>query len=73
MDGSGGVVNSVDAYLASLKSLGCCCFLLPVRTFFTMEGRDSNFAKFTVLTLKVFLKASSQSVSENKKNLLLLL
>ena len=48
-------------------------FSLPVRTFFTMECRDSDFAKFTVLTLKVCLKDSSQSVFHNKKNLLLLL
>ena len=44
-----------------------------MRTFFTMECRDSDFAKFTVLTLKVCLKDSSQSVFYNKKNLLLLL
>ena len=25
-------------------------FLLPVRTFFTMEGRDNKFMKFTVPT-----------------------
>ena len=38
---SGRVVNSLDFCLASLKSLGC--FLFPVRTFFTMEGGDSEF------------------------------
>ena len=34
-----------------------------------MEGGDSEFAKFTVPTLKAFLKASSQSVSGNKQEL----
>ena len=34
-------------------------FLLPVRTFFTMEGCDSEFAKLRVLTLKALLKARS--------------
>ena len=43
--------------------------LLPVRTFFTMEGDNSDFAKFTVPVLKVFLKARSQSVSGNKQEL----
>ena len=33
--------------------------LLPVRTFFKMEGGDSEFAKFTLPTLKTFLKARS--------------
>ena len=73
LGGSGlGVVNSLDFYLVSLKSLGSCCFLLPVCTFFIMEDGDSEFAKFTVPTLKVFLKARSQSVSGNQ-NLLLVL
>ena len=34
-----------------------------------MEGGDSEFAKFTVPTLKAFLKARSQSVSGNKQEL----
>ena len=42
-------------------------FLLPVRTFFTMEGGDSEFAKFTVPTLKAFFKARSQNVSGSKQ------
>ena len=37
------------------------------RTFFTMEGGDNKFAKFTVLTLKAFLKVRSQNVSGNKQ------
>ncbi len=40
---------------------------LPVSTFFAMEGDDSEFAKFTMPTLKVFLKARSQRVSGNKQ------
>ena len=31
-------------------------FFLPVRIVFTMEGGDSEFAKFTVLSLKAYLK-----------------
>ena len=34
-----------------------------------MEGDNSDFAKFTVPPLKVFLKARSQSVSGNKQEL----
>ena len=40
---------------------------LPVRTFFTMEGGDSEFANFTLPTLKAFLEARSQNVSGNKQ------
>ena len=40
-----------------------------VRTFFTMEGGDSEFAKFTLPALKVFLKARSYNVSVNKQQL----
>ena len=43
--------------------------LLPVRTFFKLEGCESEFAKFTLLTLKAFLKARSQNVSGNKQQL----
>ena len=41
--------------------------LLPVRTFFTMEGGDSGFGNFTLPTLKTFLEARSQNVSGNKQ------
>ena len=41
--------------------------LSPVRTFFTMESDDSEFANFTLLTLKAFLEAHSQKVSGNKQ------
>ena len=40
-----------------------------MHTFFTMEGGDSEFANFTLPTLKAFLKARSQSVSGNKQEL----
>ena len=43
--------------------------LLPVCTFFKMEGGDSQFAKFTLLTLKAILKARCQNVSGNKQQL----
>ena len=36
-------------------------------TFFTMEGSDSEFEKFTVPTLRAFLKACCQNVSGNKQ------
>ena len=68
---SGRVVNSLDFCPASLKSLGCfyfqCILLLPVRTFFTMEGGDSEFANFTLPTLKAFFEARSHNVSGNKQ------
>ena len=57
---SGGVVNSLDFCLASLKSLGCFYF-------FTLEDGDSEFANFTLPTLKAFLEARSQNVSGNKQ------
>ena len=41
--------------------------LLPVRTFFTMEGVDSEFANFTLPTLKAFFEARSHNVSGNKQ------
>ena len=55
LGGSGGGVNSLDFYPASLKSLGCFYFQ-SVLTFFTKEGGDSEFAKFTVPTLKAFFE-----------------
>ena len=33
--------------------------LLPVRTFFTMVGGDSEFVNFTLPTLKAFFEARS--------------
>ena len=41
--------------------------LLRVHTFFAMEGGDSEFANFTLPTLKMFLEARSQNVSVNKQ------
>ena len=35
--------------------------------FLQSEGGDSDFAKFTVPTLKAFVKARSQNVSGNKQ------
>ena len=59
MGDSGRVVNSLDFCPASLKS--------PVCTFFTMEGGDSEFANFTLPTLKAFFEARSHNVSGNKQ------
>ena len=39
-------------------------FLLPVCTFFTMEGGDSEYEKFTVPNLKAFLKSQSECVKQ---------
>ena len=67
---SGGVVNSLDFCLASLKSwllLQYWLLLLPVRTFLTMEGSDSEFANFILPTLKAFFEARSHNVSGNKQ------
>ena len=58
----GGVVNSLDFCPALL-------LLLPVHTFFTMEGNVSEFANFTLPTLKAFLEACSQNVSGNMQQL----
>ena len=33
----------------------------------TMEGGDSEFANFTLPTLKIFFEALSQNVSDNKQ------
>ena len=41
--------------------------LLPVRTLVTMEGGHSEFANFTLPTLKAFFEARSHNVSGNKK------
>ena len=46
---SGGVINSLD-FCPALPSVPWL-LLLPVRTFFTMEGVDSEFADFTLPTL----------------------
>ena len=63
MGDSGGVVNSLDFCQASLKSLGCFYFRYVLSS---LEGGDSEFANFTLPTLKVFLEARSQNVSGNK-------
>ena len=43
-----------------------------MHTFFTVEGGDSEFAKFTVPTLKAFLKAHRVCLATNKNALLVL-
>ena len=55
LGGSGRVVNSLDFYPASLKSLGCFHFQCILSS--PMAGGDKKFARFTVPTLKAFLKA----------------
>ena len=60
----GRVVNSLDFCPVSLKSLSL--LLLPVHTFFTKEGGDSESVNFTLPTLKTFLEVCSQKVSGHK-------
>ena len=58
--GSGGIVNSLDFYPASLKSLGCFYFRCVL--FFTIKGGDSEFEKFTLPISKAFLETRNQNV-----------
>ena len=76
MGDSGGVANSLDFYPASLKSLGCFyfrCVLSNVssseelNTQSSSDGGDSEFANFTLPTLKAFLEAHSHNVSGSKQ------
>ena len=73
---SGGVVNSLDFCPASLKSLGCFyfrCVLSNVssseelNTQSSSDGGDSDFANFTLPTLKAFLETRGHNVSGNKQ------
>ena len=57
--------NSLDFCPALWKSLGC--FHFQMRTFFTVEGGDTEFANFTLPSLKTFLEDHSQNVSGNKQ------
>ena len=41
--------------------------LLPMCTFFTLEGGDSEFVNFTLPTLKAFFEARRHKVSGNKQ------
>ena len=64
LGGSGGVVTSLDFCLASPKSLGCFYF----RCVLSSQWKAvSEFANFTLPTLKAFLEARSQNVSDNKQ------
>ena len=63
LGGSGGVVNSLTFARHPLAALTSGAY----KFFFTMEGSDSEFANFTLLILKAFLKACSQNVSDNKQ------
>ena len=58
---SGGVVNSFDFCPVSLESLGC----FYSGAYFLHNG--SEFADFTLPTLKAFLEARSHIVSGNKQ------
>ena len=68
--GSGGAVNSLDFYPASLKSLGS--FHIRCVLFFTMEGGESEYAKFTVPTLKASLRPVVKMCLATSNSLLLL-
>ena len=59
---SGGVVNSLDFYLVLLKSLGCFYFRCVLSSQW-----NSEFANFTLPTLKAFLEARSHNVFGNKQ------
>ena len=61
---SGGVVNSLDFCPASLKSLGCFYFWYILSS---QTGSDSEFANFTLPTVKAFFEARSHNVSGNKQ------
>ena len=63
MGGSGEVVNSADFCPASFSPLAATSGIY----FLAMEGGDSEFANFTLPTLKAFLEARSQNVSGNKR------
>ena len=64
MGDSGGVVNSLDFCPASLKSLGYFYF----RCILSSQWKaDSEFANFSLPTLKAFLEARSHNVSGNKQ------
>ena len=76
MGDSGGVANSLDFYPASLKSLGCFyfrCVLSNVssseelNTQSSSDGGDSEFANFTLPTLKAFFEACRHNMSGNKQ------
>ena len=71
MGGSGGIVNSLDFCPASLTSLGC--FYFRCALFFTMEGGDSEFANFTLPTLKTFWRPIVRMSLATSNNLLLVL
>ena len=62
---SGGVVNSLDFFPASLKSLDCFYFRCVLSS--QWKGGDSEFANFKLPTLKAFLEACSHNVSGNKQ------
>ena len=61
-----GVVNSLDFYPASLKSLGCFYFRCVLSSQWKAVA-TSEPANFTLPTLKAFLEARSQNVSGNKQ------
>ena len=76
MGDSGGVANSLDFCPASLKSLGCFYFRCVLSNVFSSEELntqsssvcgDSEFANFTLPTLKAFLEARRHNMSGNKQ------
>ena len=61
LGGSGGVVNSLDFRLSSLAAFTSSAYFLH------NGSGDSELANFTLPTLKAFLEARSQNVSDNKQ------
>ena len=64
LGGSGGLLTP---FTFAQHHLVPWLLLLMVHTFCTVEGSDSEFANFTLPTLKAFLEAGSQTVSGNKQ------
>ena len=67
LGGSGRVVTMLAPLTFDWHRLSPLAAFTSVHTFFTMEGSDSEFANFTLPTLKAFLEARSQNVSVNKQ------
>ena len=62
---SGGVINSLDFCLASLKSLGCFYFWCVLSSHSQWKAVTVNLRIFTLPTLKAFLEARSHNMSGN--------
>ena len=66
VDVLGGSAGLLTPLIFARHRLSPLAVLLPVRTFFKIEGGDSEFANFTLPTLKACFEARSKTVSGNK-------